>query len=187
MTEQELIRGCLEGDERSYEELFNRYEARALRVAYALLGDRLEAEDASQEGFVQAFRTLHRQEPGSSFGPWLYRAVVWAARKRGRKFRRWRDALASFADRSDEVVGASHVDELEARSTVIEALRDLSLEHRAVIVLRYYLDLPEAEVAAILGCRVGTVKSRKARALRHLARSPWLAWRVARLEGSSNA
>jgi RNA polymerase sigma factor (sigma-70 family) len=185
-SEQDLVLGCLAGDESSYEELFNRYEARALRTAYALTGDRSEAEDAKQEGFVQAFRTIHRLAPGLDFGPWLYRSVVWAARNRARKARRWREAFS----RSAAVAhggGASGIDDLDVRGALVDALRGLPTDQREVLVLRFYVDLPEAEVATILGCPLGTVKSRAARGLRRLASSPGLAWRRSNLEGSVHA
>ena len=186
MTDQDLIRGCLEGSERSHEELFNRYETRALRVAYSLLGDRVEAEDAAQEAFVQAFRSMSRLRPGSEFGPWLFRSVVWAARNRQRSVRRWREALMRRATQEVARVDPGPED-LDTRRSVVEALRQLPSDQREVVVLRFYLDLAEAEVAAIVGCPVGTVKSRAARGLRRMANSPELAWRAPKLEGSSNA
>lgn len=182
MTDQELIRGCLEGNEGSYEQLYNRYATRALRIAYSLLGDRLEAEDAVQEAFVQAFKTMPRVRPDGEFGPWLYRAVVWAARNRHRSVRRWRDAVLRWA--APEVRPGS--DELDTRRSVVDALRQLPRDQREVLVLRFYVGLPEADVAELLDVAVGTVKSRAARGLRRLASSPHLAWRAPRLQESSN-
>jgi RNA polymerase sigma-70 factor (ECF subfamily) len=158
------------GTERLYADLHRLHEARALRVAFALLGDRAAAEDAAQEAFVQAFRTLPRKRADVAFATWLYRCVVWAARTQ----RRRRDPAVLGADLPD-VADTAELDRSEMRLGLVAALADLPRQYREVLVLRYGLDLGEDETAAVLGCRRGTVKSRAHRGLRLLAASGHLA------------
>jgi RNA polymerase sigma factor (sigma-70 family) len=163
------------GIERQYAELYRLHEARALRTAFALLGDRAAAEDATQEAFVQAFRTLPRKRADVAFATWLYRCLVWAARAQRRRQKREVPGAclpdASFAGAPD----TAELDRSELRLGLVAALADLPRQYREVLVLRYGLDLGEDETAVVLGCRRGTVKSRAHRGLRLLAASGHLA------------
>lgn len=156
--------------ERRYADLYRLHEARALRTAFALLGDRAAAEDATQEAFVQAFRTLPRKRAGVAFATWLYRCLVWAARTQQRR-RRPEVLGAVVPDAAD----AAELDRTELRLGLVAAMADLPRHYREVLVLRYALDLGEDETAAVLGCSRGTVKSRAHRGLRLLAASGHLA------------
>jgi RNA polymerase sigma factor (sigma-70 family) len=158
------------GTERMYADLYRRHEARALRTAFALLGDRSAAEDATQEAFVQAFRTLPRKRADVAFATWLYRCLVWSARTQ----RRRRGAEVLLPDPPDRP-DTAELDRSELRLGLVAALADLPRRYREVLVLRYWLDLGEDEAAAVLGCRPGTVKSRAHRGLRLLAASGHLA------------
>jgi len=159
------------GTDRLYADLYRLHEARALRTAFALLGDHAAAEDAMQEAFVQAFRTLPRKRADVAFATWLYRCLVWAARTQRRTRRAQEVLLADPPDRPD----ASELERSELRLGLVAALADLPRRYREVLVLRYWLDLGEDETAAVLGCRRGTVKSRTHRALRLLAASGHMA------------
>jgi len=152
-----------------FEELYREHEARALRTAVALLGDHAAAEDAVQEAFVAAFRSLHRKRPEVAFATWLYRCLVWAARGQARK----RRAGQPLAGELVRVEGS--LERVELRLGLVAALAELPAEQREVLVLRYFLDLSEAETASLLRCRLGTVKSRAHRGLRALAASGRLA------------
>jgi RNA polymerase sigma-70 factor (ECF subfamily) len=154
-----------------YADLYRLHEARALRTATALLGDHASAEDAVQEAFVQAFRTLSRKRPDVGFATWLYRCLVWAARTQQRRRRSHGPLLEDVAEGRT----AAELERTELRLSLVAALADLPREYREVLVLRYYLDLGEEETAAILACRPGTVKSRAHRGLRLLAASGQLA------------
>src|SRR5215831_11646073 len=135
--------------EQLYADLYRLHETRALRTAFALLGDRGAAEDALQEAFVQAFRTLPRKREDVSFSTWLYRCLVWAARAQ-RRTRRLPELLladppgepdAAELGRSGPGVG------LGARPA------HPPRRHREVPVLPHGLGLGEDETAAVLGCR----------------------------------
>ena len=144
----------------------------AFRTAYLILRDAVEAEDALQEAFVKAYRALARFKPGSPFRPWILTIVANEARNR-RKAASRRAGLflraAEEARRGDGLpTPEAAVVASERRAELLEALEGLREEDRAVIGYRYFLDLSEAETAAILGCARGTVKSRLSRALGRL-------------------
>ena len=132
--------------------------------------DAADAEEAAQDAFVKAWRALPRFRAGEPWRPWLLTIVANEARNRRRSAGR-RSALALRA--AAEPVAAVALPESEAlagseRRELAAALARLGPEHREVIALRFLLDLSEAECAAAIGCRPGTVKSRLSRALGRL-------------------
>jgi RNA polymerase sigma-70 factor (ECF subfamily) len=165
-----LVARCLAGEEDGFAELFNRHQARSLRTALALVGDLATAEEALQEAFLRAFRTLKRKRADVSFATWLYRYVVWSARSLSSKSRRHSaDPLGA------EPSTTAALDRSELRLQLVAAIQELPMDFREVLVLRFYLDLSVEEVARLLRCRQGTVKSRTSRALDQLAASRRLA------------
>jgi RNA polymerase sigma-70 factor (ECF subfamily) len=141
-----------------------RYSAAAHRAA-AFFGAGSDAADVVQDAFVKAFRSLDGFRDGAAFRPWLLRIVSNeaknAVRARGR-----REALAlralelpTGADPAGEVI------EAERRRELLEAVRRLREQERAVVVCRYFLQLSEQETAEVLDLPRGTVKSRTSRAL----------------------
>ena len=162
-----LIDRTRQGDVAAYELLVRRYQDVAVRVAHVLCGPD-EARDVAQEGFVKAWRALPRFRDGAPFRPWLLRIVANEARNTRRGAgRRARLALRAFEDRSSGGAAPSPEEAVltaERRRLVLAALEDLAEPDREVISCRYFAGLGEAETAAVLGCRVGTVKSRLSRA-----------------------
>jgi RNA polymerase sigma factor (sigma-70 family) len=145
------------------------YQDAAFRAAFLVTGSAHDAEDAAQDGFVKAFYALPRFRPAAPFRPWLLRIVVNEARNRrkasGRRadlaVRLARDHLADGVAASPEAIALA----AEQRALLLRAVNDLRAEDRAVIALRFFLDLNEAEMSQTLGCARGTVKSRLSRAL----------------------
>lgn len=169
--EQALVERAAGGDVAAYEELVRRYQEVAFRVGYVLTGSAAEAEEAAQEGFVRAYAALDRFRPGAPFRPWLLRIVANVAHNRRAAAARRPTLALSAADlasddpaRSPEAVVLTD----ETRREVLAAVAALRDDDRRVIACRYFLDLSEAETAAVLGCRRGTVKSRLSRALGRL-------------------
>ncbi len=161
------------GETAAYDELVRRYQRLAFRVAYVITGDAAEAEDVTQTAFVNAYLALPRFRAGAPFRPWLLRIVANEARNRGlAAARRRRFALTLANDRGDGEATAdppeAAVLAAEQRAWLLAHLNRLREEDRTILTLRFLLDLPEAEIAATLGCRRGTVKSRLHRALRRL-------------------
>lgn len=150
----------MRGDGTAFAALVQPHETTAFRVAYVIAGDAQEAEDATQEALVKAWRALNRFRAGEPFRPWLLQIVANEARNRRRSAgRRLRLALLAAAEPR---AAAPPSDGL------LEALNDLPDDARTVLVCRYVLGLSEQETAAILDVAPGTVKSRTSRALERL-------------------
>jgi RNA polymerase sigma factor (sigma-70 family) len=171
-TEQDLVARAQRGDVDAYERIVEAYQGIAFRVAYLLCGDAAEAEDAAQEGLVKAFRALPRFRPGAPLRPWLLQIVANEARNRRRSAgRRASLALRAAAEtRPGDAAPSPEAAVLgaEQRAELLAAVNTLREEERLVVACRYFLDLSEAETAAALDLRPGTVKSRLSRALDHL-------------------
>jgi RNA polymerase sigma factor (sigma-70 family) len=144
----------------------------AFRTAYLVTRNAADAEDATQDGFVKAYRALGRFRPGAPFRPWLLRIVGNEARNRGRSANR-RSALELRLTTSEPSGDAAPSPEAnlvaeERRRELLAALALLRDDERRVLECRFFLDLSEEETAAALGIRRGTVKSRQSRALQRL-------------------
>jgi RNA polymerase sigma-70 factor (ECF subfamily) len=158
--ERAWVRGAQGGDVSSLEALFRHHWPIAFRTAYLVVHDAAAAEDIAQEAFLAAVRNLDRFDRRRPFGPWLHRIVVnraidWA-RMRSLRTEAGSDALGGVAAAPDPPPPAEDV---------LEAIRSLPPEHRAVIVLRYLLEYTPGEIAGLLELPRGTVNSRLRRAL----------------------
>jgi RNA polymerase sigma factor (sigma-70 family) len=171
LDDRELVARARRGDADAYEELVLAYQGIALRTAYLLAGNAADAEEAAQDAFVKAYRALWRFRPGSPFKPWLLRIVANEARNRRRSAGR-RAGLALRATREPSGEAAPSPEAVllaaERREELTAALNRLPEHDREALTCRYFLDLSEAETAAALGVRPGTVKSRLSRALARL-------------------
>lgn len=172
LDDSELVRRARAGDERAYEELVRRHQDVAFRVAVLVAGNAADAQDAAQEALVKAYYALDRFRLDAPFRPWLLRIVANEARNRRRSAgRRAQLELAVSAQRSSGGAAPSPEEAALARerqTALLAALNRLREADREVVAHRYLLELSEAETAAVLGCRVGTVKSRLSRALARL-------------------
>ena len=156
------------GDGEAFDELVRAQARPLLRVAYLLTGDPGRAEDLVQTALAKAFLARSRVLSAESPEAYLRRILVNA---HARSFRRRRVAEDLVAVAPDGVASASDV---ALRRDVVRAVAALPRRQRAVVVLRYLEDRSEAEVAAILGCSQGTVKSSASRALAVLRDHPAL-------------
>jgi RNA polymerase sigma factor (sigma-70 family) len=176
LEDADLVARAKRGEVRAYEMLVERYQQIAFRTAYLIVGDAAEAEDAAQEAFVKAYRALDRFREDTPLRPWLLTIVANEARNR-RKASSRRATLALRAAMAAPVGPASGdaapspeaaVLAAERRARLIAAMAELRDEERLALQCRYFLDLSEAEMADVLDCPRGTVKSRLSRGLAHL-------------------
>ena len=170
--EEELVERARRGDAAAFERLVVAHQELAFRTAYLIARNASDAEEAAQDGFVKAYRALGRFRTGSPFRPWLLAIVANEARNRRRSAGR-RAALVLRARDEGRPGDAAPSPEAallagEGRARLLAAVESLAEPDRDVIACRYLLDLSEAETAAALDVRVGTVKSRTARALERL-------------------
>jgi len=172
LEDRQLVMRAKRGEVAAYEELVRRHQTIAFRTAYLHTRSAAEAEDATQEAFIKAWRSLGRFRAGAPFRPWVLRIVANEARNRARAAGR-RERLAQRASRERRPVGAVPPPEAallatERHAALAAALERLPERDRLVLTCRYQLDLSEAETAAAAGCARGTVKSRTSRALARL-------------------
>lgn len=164
-TDEALVVRAKRGEVAAFEQLVARHQAIAFRTAFVLCRDAAEAEEAAQDGFVKAFAALGRFRTGAPLRPWLLTIVANEARNRARAAgRRRRLAERAAFERTPEPLTIGGAEDPDLRA----ALARLDDRDREVLWLRFFAELSEAETAAALDCRRGTVKSRTSRALQRL-------------------
>ncbi len=150
----------------------------SFRTACLILGNRSDAEEAVQEAFLRAWRFRDSLADVPNIRPWLYRVVVNSCYSKLRREIPHRDRRAGdepLAHVAAEGVGPeASAERGEVADTVLAALARLPLSLRVPVVLRYYADLSERDIARAIGRRQGTVKSRLHEARRRLAADPAL-------------
>jgi RNA polymerase sigma-70 factor (ECF subfamily) len=165
-VDPELIGRAQRGDEEAFASLAVAAGDRLHAVAQSILRDTDLAADATQQALLAIWRDLSGLRDPARFDAWSYRLLVRACYAEGRRTRRWTAML--------RVLPSAHPVDPEGMSSVVDrdelerGFRRLSIDHRAVVVLRYYLDLPLEEVADILSVPIGTARSRLHHAMRGL-------------------
>ena len=162
-TEADLIRASRGGDGVAFAELIRPSYPLAFKVAYGMLQDHDEAEDAIQEASLKAWRRLGNLREGTSLRPWFLGIVANQCRST-RRARWW--SVVKGMDRPDLVEGIPG--DMAQSVDLRQALSQLNHDDRLVIVLRYYLDLPIEEVGQTLGITPQATKSRLHRAIGRL-------------------
>jgi len=172
-----LVKKAQNNDLDAFEELVRIYENKVYALCVHLAGSHADAQDLAQETFIRAYRSLGSFRREADFGTWLHRIAVnmWLNLRRKNSARQalyYLDEPYQSGDGSEvsrEIAGDSGdplqmLEEKEYRGLVRAALGDLSEEHRAVLVLREIEGYSYEEVSRMLGCSLGTVKSRLSRA-----------------------
>ena len=154
----ELAQG---GDQEAFAEIAHAINSRLFTVAHRILRDYHLAEDATQQAIVLIWRDLPKLIDLDRFGSWSYRIVVNVCYRQAQRGRRAAEGLHLL--RRDESTAPAEA-AVVARDMVERAFVRLKPEHRALLVLQYYVELGSAEIADVLGIPVGTVKSRSASA-----------------------
>lgn len=166
LSDDALVSLFQSGDEHAFKTLVLRYQERVRNLIYSVLGMR-DVEDIAQDVFMRVYESLHRFRCESSFYTWLYKIVVNKCRDEMRKNRLRRFFSLDTMMEKDSQHPAHTPDYLEQSqlSDAIEnALDTLSRNHRIVVVLKDIEGLSYEEIAAVMRCEIGTVKSRLARA-----------------------
>jgi RNA polymerase sigma-70 factor (ECF subfamily) len=160
---QALIASAKAGDPDAYERLLEPALRPATRLAFAMLQDRTEAEDAFQESALRAWRRLQNLRPGSPFQPWFLGIVANQCRDT-RRSRWWRMVRLPDPIQAQPFDDASWFEGEDLR----RALMGLPYDQRVAILLHFHLDMPITDVAIALDISVAGVKTRINRALKKL-------------------
>jgi len=183
-----IVAQVISGDVEAFSTLVLRYQERVYQTIYSMVGDRDEADDLAQEVFVKALRSLHLFRGQSQFYTWLYRIAVnrcldHLKARRLRVYVRENDGEVDAAVLNAKIPVGKETDQ-EASQNEMQAILEMALsnipeEYRIAFVLREIDDLTYEEISEVLGCSVGTVKSRLFRArnrLQVLLRSFYQTW-----------
>ena len=162
----ELVRLAQRGDEGAFASLAVAVGDRLHAVAHRILRDTDLAEDATQQALLTIWRDLPQLRDPARFDAWSYRLLVRACYAEGRRTRHWVPNMHLLA--SDEPSVPEDSGSVVDRDQLERGFRRLSIDHRAVVVLHHYLDMPLDEIAETLGVPVGTVRSRLHHAMRGL-------------------
>ena len=170
MSEGELVRHARAGDVAAWEQLVLAHQEAVFRLAYLILGDPADAQDAAQDALIRAYRALDGFDESRPLRPWLLTIVANQARNRRRAAWRYIQALQRGLLAEPDAAKRSAPDPADQGdgNELWQAVRRLNPADQEVIYLRYFLELPVSEAAQTLGVPDGTVKSRLNRALARL-------------------
>jgi RNA polymerase sigma-70 factor (ECF subfamily) len=168
----ELVSRIKEGDLVAFEALYDKYKGQIYRTALAITHQREAAEEILQDCFLRAYRHIHKVNSEAHLSPWLHRIAInlahnWIARERP-----WA-SLEEFVDWltvSPRLSPERIVEEKELQDVVQQAVDSLEFRQRAVVILFYLQGFNLTEIAYVLDCPVGTVKSRLYHARENLRR-----------------
>ena len=174
LKERDLIRKAKQGDMHAFEELILKHEKIVYNVALRMMNHGEDAKDISQEVFLKAYRSLSNFDERSAFSTWLYRithntCIDEMRKRKGKQSYSLEEELENeegsmqrqIADEGD--TPEESLLREEQKSEILQALDNLSAEHKAAIILRDVKGLSYEEIAEILELSLGTVKSRISR------------------------
>lgn len=171
MTEEELVRRARDGDQQAFMALVRCYQASIFRLAMALLRHREDAEDATQDIFVHAFRRLTTLQDVHSFPIWLRKLAVRICLRYHRRRTAEQGLIEPLSDEIEtEFLFRTNLDpeieleRAELRALVRQAIAELPEPFQIVVLLYHMEGLSYDEIAQVLGVPIGTVRSRLARA-----------------------
>jgi len=170
-TEALLIDHLREGDETALAPLVDKYKRMVHRLALQITKNHEDANDVMQETFIKVYQSIHTFRQEAAFETWVYRIAVNEALNFVKRRERRRESPLSNAQEIDfdlsvrqqaEMVNDPqiHAEKAELRRWVTKAVNSLSLKHRIVVILHELEGLTHAEIASILNCSEGTVRSR---------------------------
>jgi RNA polymerase sigma factor (sigma-70 family) len=162
--DQDLVVRAQQGDRRAFETLALDSHPRLFKVAHGILRDATLAEDVTQQALLDIWRNLGSLRDPHRYDGWSYRILVNACHAEARRTPTW--LPDSEVTSADEPRAADAFRRVDDRDQLERGFRQLSVDHRTVLVLHYLLDLTQEQVAEVLGVPAGTVASRLNRATR---------------------
>jgi RNA polymerase sigma factor (sigma-70 family) len=151
-----IIHRAKQGDREAFTNLVKRYKDQVFRYAVGMLGDRMEAEDVSQDAFVKAFYSLSNLDHEYAFSSWMIRIVSNLCKNRLKQ----RGKIMLVGEEHVAKAEQMGYDESHENLTIEEAMNRLSMEHREAILLHDVQGYRYEEISQLVGVPLGTVKSR---------------------------
>lgn len=162
MEEKELIHKVQQGNMNAFEQLFELYKDRAMRTAYLITGNKHTSEDIVQEAFVKCYLSIGSLKDPSHFKAWFFKLLTrlaWKASTKDRSMTPIENIYDQVEQCTDYSLQPSMEQALEAKELVGQ-IEKLPQKHQTILILYYYNDLSIKEIAKVVGCFEGTVKSR---------------------------
>lgn len=184
LSDEVLLEKCKQGDLAAFEQLVEKHQSRVYTLAYRYMGNYADASDLAQEAFIKIYRSLGTYRGEASFQSWMYRLVTNVCmdelRRRGRartvsieELMEGKKGLIMHRENTGSRLPEDAVIRRELQREVQNVLSSLSDEHRIIVVMRDIQGYSYEEIAEILHCSLGTVKSRLNRA-RHVLKEKLL-------------
>lgn len=163
VSDETLIKAAQRGDREAAAWLYHRYVEKVHRICYRIVLDPAQAQDCVQEVWLKVFRSLDRFRSGKSFAAWLNTVTTNTAIDYYRKWIKQKNHLDKNRTHAETVAadqqpGSHPSDEALVQQKIQEALEEISVNQRAAFTLRYFEDMPTADIARVLGCAEGTVR-----------------------------
>lgn len=167
MEDRMAISRLKKADFKALEVLVRRYQVPAVHAAYLIVRDRPMAEDVVQNAFIKAAEHIHRFDEERPFAPWFYRIVVNDALKLAKRQKRSVSLDEQLDERIEQTAAwlkdpslppEQVLEQKEIRAVILDAVETLAPEQRAVIVMRYFLDLSEADMSERMDRPLSTIK-----------------------------
>lgn len=169
---------CINGDINAYEELVDRYKNKVFGIIYRMVGHYQEAEDITQEVFLNVYTKFYQFDPEKKFAPWLYRIAANTAISHLRKNKK--NSFLNFDEVFSNLYNIHHsldlidpllsMERMEMREEINKAILKLPANYQIIILLRYQLELNNQEIAQILNIRKENVEVKVHRARKALRR-----------------
>ena len=169
------VHKTVEGDVEAFNELVNRHHTKIYGLAYRMLGNAEDAEDATQETFLEAYKSIKTFRFQSQFGTWLYRVgmntcnqYIRKAKSRNRMLNAYTEETAAQGMTEEREIPERMAIKTEQRKVIQAAIDRLPPKQREVVTLYYMQHLKYKEIAEVLNCSLGTVASRLNKAMQNL-------------------
>ena len=162
MEEIELVKRVKQGEQNAFDELYEKYKVVTLRMAYLICGNLADSEDIVQETFVKCYQHIGELKKEEGFRSWIFHILTrtaWKYCKKQSKECPEEDIMEKMSVQK-EASSLEIILDKEQHSHLLSKINELNVKHRTTIILYYYNGLSTKEIAKIVGCLEGTVKSR---------------------------
>ena len=158
MEDNILVRRCLQGDKKAFEEIVDRYQKKVFNAAYRILNHYEDAADVTQSVFIRVYENLEKFSARYRFFSWLYKITVNESLNYLKRRKETGDLQVE--EIADEKTPEEEYNNIELSENIEQALMKIGLEYRLVIVLHYLQDLSYNEISYVLDTPEKTIKSR---------------------------
>lgn len=162
MEEIKMVQRLKDGDKDAFDALYEKYKNILLRMAYLVSGQMSDAEDIVQETFVKCYLHIGELKKNEGFRAWLFQILYRTAYRQLKKHKKetLSEDMSIQADATDGATSLDRIIKNETQRQVNNAVQTLDFKHRTVVVMYYYNDMSTKDIARVIGCTEGTVKSR---------------------------